>query len=217
VATPEKRAPKSCSRVARQRPRKHIPLLAGAVSVIALGGLALGAQIARGAASPDAAAVPVATAVATGSTTGTTESTTGTTQAMPTTRPATPGAAASLERKPATTRPTHVVPAACLRYTGNQRVACGLLPSFGFSYSQMAPLAKLWTGESNWRTTASNPGSGAYGIPQALPGSKMASAGSDWRTNPRTQVRWGLDYIKQTYGTPAQAWSLWVSRSPHWY
>ncbi|MBO0871098.1 MAG: hypothetical protein J2P15_21305, partial [Micromonosporaceae bacterium] len=119
--------------------------------------------------------------------------------------------------KPTPTRAAIAVPAACAGYAGNQRIACTLLPSFGFPYSQMAPLVKLWTGESNWRSTAQNPSSGAYGIPQALPAGKMASAGNDWRTNPRTQIRWGLAYIKQSYGTPARAWSLWLSRSPHWY
>lgn len=62
--------------------------------------------------------------------------------------------------------------------------------------------------ESEWVTTATNPSSGAYGIPQALPASKLATAGSDWRTNPVTQIRWGLDYVKGRYGTPCAAWSF---------
>ena len=62
--------------------------------------------------------------------------------------------------------------------------------------------------ESEWVITATNPSSGAYGIPQALPTSKLATAGSDWRTNPVTQIRWGLDYVKGRYGTPCAAWSF---------
>jgi hypothetical protein len=95
--------------------------------------------------------------------------------------------------------------------------AQALLPEFGFSDSQFDCLDKLWVGESNWRYTAENSSSGAYGIPQSLPGSKMATVGSDWRTNPLTQIRWGLQYIKSSYGTPCGAWSAWQSRSPHWY
>jgi SLT domain-containing protein len=62
-----------------------------------------------------------------------------------------------------------------------------------------------------------NQSSGAYGIPQSLPASKMASAGPDWRTNPATQIRWGLDYIRSAYGSPSNAWAKWNQRSPHWY
>lgn len=80
-------------------------------------------------------------------------------------------------------------------------------------------LVQLWDHESGWRVDAKNPSSGAYGIPQALPGSKMASAGADWKTNGVTQVKWGLSYIRSRpdYGTPCAAWSKWQSRSPHWY
>lgn len=59
--------------------------------------------------------------------------------------------------------------------------------------------------------------SGAYGIPQALPGGKMRSAGADWMTNPGTQIKWGLGYVKDRYGSPNAAWSKWNSRHPHWY
>ena len=68
-------------------------------------------------------------------------------------------------------------------------------------------LVQLWNGESGWNYLATNPSSGAYGIPQALPADKMASAGADWRTNAATQIRWGLGYIKSTYGSPCAAWS----------
>jgi hypothetical protein len=83
--------------------------------------------------------------------------------------------------------------------------------------TQMLALKNLWMGESGWNYKATNASSGAYGIPQALPASKMSSAGGDWRTNPATQIKWGLSYIKSRYGSPSTAWSDWQSRSPHWY
>jgi murein DD-endopeptidase MepM/ murein hydrolase activator NlpD len=97
--------------------------------------------------------------------------------------------------------------------------AKSILGQFGWGPSQFPALEKLWEGESNWRWNAENPSSGAYGIPQSLPASKMASAGSDWRTNPATQIRWGLNYIKSRpdYGSPSAAYQKWLSRSPHWY
>ena len=66
----------------------------------------------------------------------------------------------------------------------------------------------MWNRESGWRVNAYNP-SGAYGIPQALPGSKMASAGPDWQTDATTQIKWGLGYIKERYHSPCEAWGLW--------
>jgi hypothetical protein len=84
-------------------------------------------------------------------------------------------------------------------------IAKALLPQFGFSSDQYGCLDDLWTGESGWRVNADNPTSSAYGIPQALPGSKMASAGPDWATNPATQIKWGLGYIRDTYGSPCGA------------
>ncbi|MCD0483725.1 lytic transglycosylase domain-containing protein [Streptacidiphilus sp. ASG 303] len=69
--------------------------------------------------------------------------------------------------------------------------------------------------ESGWDPTAVNPSSGAYGLVQALPGSKMASAGGDWRTDPATQIRWGLSYMNGRYGSPCGAWAFW--RTHHWY
>ena len=88
-----------------------------------------------------------------------------------------------------------------------QGIAFNMLASFGFSTSQWSCLDALWNRESGWRYNAANP-SGAYGIPQALPGSKMATAGADWLTNPATQIRWGLGYIKSRYGTPCGAWNF---------
>ncbi|MEU5592450.1 transglycosylase SLT domain-containing protein [Streptomyces sp. NPDC020298] len=69
--------------------------------------------------------------------------------------------------------------------------------------------------ESGWNVSATNSSSGAYGLVQALPGSKMASAGSDWKTNPATQIKWGLDYMKSRYGSPAAAWKFWQANG--WY
>ncbi|MFS8479179.1 MAG: lytic transglycosylase domain-containing protein [Micromonosporaceae bacterium] len=107
------------------------------------------------------------------------------------------------------------IPASCSVYQGNRAVGCTLLLQSGFGLDQMPCLDKLWTKESGWSTTATNRSSGAYGIPQALPGSKMSKFGDDWRTNPATQIKWGLDYIKGRYGTPCGAWSFFQSRG--WY
>ncbi len=87
-----------------------------------------------------------------------------------------------------------------------QQIAEAMLGSFGWSASQFSCLDPLWELESGWSVTAYNPGSGAYGIPQALPGSRMASAGPDWQTDATTQITWGLDYIQETYGSPCAAW-----------
>lgn len=94
-------------------------------------------------------------------------------------------------------------------------IARALLADFGFADSQFGCLDRLWTKESNWRWNADNPSSSAYGIPQALPGSKMSSAGADWATNPETQIKWGLGYIKARYGTPCAAWAH--SQRVGWY
>ena len=84
----------------------------------------------------------------------------------------------------------------------------------GYGLDHMGCLDKLFNRESGWRTNARN-SSGAYGIPQALPGSKMASAGANWATDARTQIAWGLDYIKSRYGSPCGAWAH--SQSSGWY
>jgi hypothetical protein len=95
-----------------------------------------------------------------------------------------------------------------------QQIAEAMLGSFGWSSSQFACLDPLWAHESGWSVTAENP-SGAYGIPQALPGAKMASAGSDWQTDAATQIKWGLEYIKGTYGSPCAAWNH--EQATGWY
>ena len=99
----------------------------------------------------------------------------------------------------------------------NQALGHQMMLEHGWGEEEWPALKALWEGESNWDHTARNPDSGAFGIPQSLPAEKMATAGSDWQTNPRTQIKWGLDYIKDTYGSPRAALAAWNSRSPHWY
>lgn len=94
-------------------------------------------------------------------------------------------------------------------------IAKALLSEYGFGSDQFGCLDSLYNSESGWRVNADNPTSSAYGIPQALPGSKMSSAGSDWATNPVTQIRWGLGYIEDRYGTPCSAWSF--KQGNNWY
>jgi hypothetical protein len=94
-------------------------------------------------------------------------------------------------------------------------IARALLAEFGYSVDQFGCLDSLWMSESGWRVNADNPNSSAYGIPQALPGSKMSSEGADWATNPATQIRWGLGYIRDRYGSPCGAWSFKQGRG--WY
>lgn len=111
--------------------------------------------------------------------------------------------------------PVGPVPESCGEYSGNRATGCTLLLEAGFSLDQMSCLDNLWNKESGWNERAENPSSGAYGIPQSLPGNKMATHGDDWRTNPATQIRWGLDYIDNRYGTPCEAWSH--SQATGWY
>ncbi len=87
--------------------------------------------------------------------------------------------------------------------------------AYGWSENDYLALVTLWNRESGWNPSAKNRSSGAYGIPQALPGSKMASSGSDWATNYQTQINWGLNYIKGRYGNPSSA--LAHSNSRGWY
>jgi hypothetical protein len=94
-------------------------------------------------------------------------------------------------------------------------VARAMLSDFGLGAGEFSCLDSLWEKESGWDPHAANPTSSAYGIPQALPGSKMASAGADWADNPATQIRWGLGYIQGRYGSPCAAWSH--SQANNWY
>jgi hypothetical protein len=97
----------------------------------------------------------------------------------------------------------------------NRALGMQMCADRGWSAGQCADLGRLWQKESGWSSRAHNSSSGAHGIPQALPGSKMASHGSDWATNPRTQIAWGLDYIAGRYGNPSNAWAHSVNRG--WY
>ncbi|WP_159775788.1 transglycosylase SLT domain-containing protein [Streptomyces sp. HM190] len=81
--------------------------------------------------------------------------------------------------------------------------------------AQYSCFSKIVDHESDWNVNATNASSGAYGLVQALPGSKMASAGSDWKTNAATQIKWGLDYMKDRYGSPCGAWNFWQANN--WY
>ncbi|AJT42134.1 hypothetical protein UM93_12600 [Psychromicrobium lacuslunae] len=96
-----------------------------------------------------------------------------------------------------------------------QAFAATKLADFGWGPDQMSCLSSLWTKESSWQTTAENPSSLAYGIAQSLPAEKMASVGSDYRTNYKTQITWGLGYIKERYGSPCGAWGH--SQATGWY
>ncbi len=86
---------------------------------------------------------------------------------------------------------------------------------YGWGPKQFRSLKTLWFHESSWNHKAVNPSSGAWGIPQSLPARKMRTHGSDYKTNPETQIDWGLDYIKSRYGSPIKAWSFWQRH--HWY
>ncbi|MEU4299010.1 transglycosylase SLT domain-containing protein [Kitasatospora aureofaciens] len=91
-----------------------------------------------------------------------------------------------------------------------QAVAARIVPA-----NQLASFSQIVSHESGWNVTATNPSSGSYGLGQALPASKMASAGADWKTNPATQIKWALDYMNTRYGSPNAAWTFWQNH--HWY
>lgn len=107
------------------------------------------------------------------------------------------------------------IPESCQVYKGNRAIGCTLMLDAGYGLDQMPCLDKLWTKESGWNHHSENRSSGAYGIPQALPGSKMAQFGDDWRDNPATQIKWGLNYIKNRYDTPCGAWQTFLDKG--WY
>jgi peptidoglycan DL-endopeptidase CwlO len=195
-------------------PRTTHPLSVKFATVIASSALALGAAVA--AATSSAPARPTALPSAGRLTTG---------------RPATgrPATGRPATGRPPTGRPaaTHVPRSVKLATVLEpaagtasapltpRQVARQMLGSFGWSQRQFPYLNWLWDRESGWNVYAENPYSGAYGIPQALPGAKMATAGPDWRTSARTQIRWGLRYIRSTYGSPLRAWEHEVTYG--WY
>ncbi|MCL2482070.1 MAG: ubiquitin-like domain-containing protein [Propionibacteriaceae bacterium] len=118
--------------------------------------------------------------------------------------------------KPATPTPTpKASPPVSVTPGSAQAIAYDMVKARGWDDSQFQCLVSLWNHESGWNVSAQNRYSGAYGIPQALPGSKMASVGADWRTNPATQITWGLSYITGRYGTPCGAWSSFQAKG--WY
>ncbi|MFD7012926.1 transglycosylase SLT domain-containing protein [Streptomyces sp. NPDC059928] len=94
--------------------------------------------------------------------------------------------------------------------TSAQTIAQQMMPS-----DQFQCFSNIVNHESGWNPSATNASSGAYGLVQALPGSKMASAGADWQSNPATQIKWGLNYMKERYGSPCGAWNFWQQNS--WY
>ena len=96
-----------------------------------------------------------------------------------------------------------------------ERYALSQLANYGWDQSEIIPLIKLWNRESGWNPNSHNGSSGAHGIPQALPASKMASEGADYYTNGNTQIRWGLGYIRSRYGSPSNAWNHFSSSG--WY
>jgi hypothetical protein len=101
------------------------------------------------------------------------------------------------------------------RHLTPRQMARSMLRHFGWRQRQFKYLNRLWNRESSWNVYAANPYSGAYGIPQAVPGSKMRSAGKKWRTSARVQIRWGLRYIHGRYGSPKRAWDHEVNTG--WY
>ncbi|ANP57046.1 hypothetical protein J2Z21_001611 [Streptomyces griseochromogenes] len=101
--------------------------------------------------------------------------------------------------------------AATTQASSAQAVAHKMIPDA----AQFNAFSKIVEHESGWNASATNSSSGAYGLVQALPGSKMATAGSDWKTNPATQIKWGLDYMNSRYGSPVKAWSFWQANG--WY
>jgi hypothetical protein len=133
-----------------------------------------------------------------------------------------PAAAPAAKVVPAKVAPVKAAPArkpaapvAVNDPAGAQAYAAAKLSSYGWAPDQMQCLKKLWTKESEWRTTATNPSSGAYGIVQSLPAEKMASAGADYLTNYRTQINWGLNYIQERYQSPCGALNFHLSNN--WY
>ncbi len=121
-----------------------------------------------------------------------------------------PAPAAAPEPAPAPAPPVAVDdPAAAQAYAASQ------LGNYGWGADQMQCLTTLWTKESEWKTTATNASSGAYGIVQSLPAEKMASAGGDYLTNFRTQINWGLNYVKERYGSPCDALNFHYANN--WY
>lgn len=130
-------------------------------------------------------------------------------------RTAQPSMAAAREAREARADRASRTAARAVGSSGARDIAAALAAShYGWGADQFACLDSLWERESGWRVHA-HASSGAYGIPQALPGSKMSAYGGDWRDNAVTQVEWGLSYIDERYGDPCGAWTAF--RSNGWY
>jgi hypothetical protein len=187
----------------------HLAVTAPAVAVAALAGT-LGVISAGAAAQPAAAARPAAIArpAAAGQRSQPVPASARLLLARSTAQPAELDAVLAVSAAP------HEAVVAGSRLSGKgkgvkltpRQIALGLLGKFHWSRRQFPYLDKLWSRESSWNVRAENLYSGAYGIPQAVPGAKMASAGPHWETSARTQIMWGLEYIKARYGSPAGAW-----------
>ncbi len=136
-------------------------------------------------------------------------------------RSATRPAAASVQREtkakhlPVTKQDVAGTVTETVEATDPRDIAMSMLGDYGWSSDQFSCLDDLWVSESNWNVSATNSSSGAYGIPQSLPAEKMATAGADWRTNPATQIEWGLTYIQSSYGDPCNAW--YFKQGHNWY
>jgi hypothetical protein len=127
-------------------------------------------------------------------------------------------AAAQLKAKRAAAKKAAAVEAAAARANPStaQNQALGKQMNAARGWGACWPsLLTMWNHESHWNERADNPSSDAYGIPQSLPGSKMASSGPNWQTNSKTQITWGLSYIKARYHDPCGAWTFWQAH--HWY
>ncbi|WP_309107078.1 hypothetical protein [Arthrobacter sp.] len=136
-------------------------------------------------------------------------------EAAPSQAPVEPQAAPAPPPAPAPAPAPEPAPVAVDDPAAAQTYAASQLGAHGWAADQMQCLTTLWTKESDWKTTATNPSSGAYGIVQSLPAEKMASAGADYVTNFRTQINWGLDYIKERYGSPCGALNFHYANN--WY
>lgn len=126
-----------------------------------------------------------------------------------------PTPAAKETAKPTKKTEKKAPPAKAVPAGESQAIAYAMMADYGWNDEQFSCLVNLWTRESGWNHLAKNPSSGAYGIPQSLPGNKMASAGADWQTNPATQIKWGLGYIKGRYKTPCGGWDHFLRKN--WY
>jgi hypothetical protein len=129
--------------------------------------------------------------------------------------PPPPPAPVAAAAGPAASRTASAPPAGVSDPGSAKGIAAQMVAARGWGTREYDCLVALWNKESGWNVYAYNASSGAYGIPQALPGNKMATAGADWQTSATTQISWGLGYIQARYGTPCGAWAH--SQAVNWY